>query len=170
LAALQNPDLILLDLNMKGMGGLETLQILREADCDARIIMLTVSNNEVDVVNALRADADGYLLKDTEPEDIVAELHRAAQGHIVLSAGISQLIARSLREDPSAKDTKEAGLTLRENEILKLVAKGMSNKLIARELGIVEGTVKIHVKHILRKLSLRSRVEAAIWAIEHLPD
>ncbi len=162
------PDLILLDLNMKGMDGLTTLRALREGGCEARIVMLTVSNNEADIVGALRAGADGYLLKDMEPEDIVTQLNRAAQGHIVLSDSVSQLIARSLREEVNPKDSDKAGLTARETEILNLIARGMSNKLIARELGIVEGTVKIHVKHILRKLSVRSRVEAAVWAVEHL--
>ena len=169
LALQQKPDLILLDLNMKGMDGLATLKALREAGCEARVIMLTVSDDETDVVSALRAGADGYLLKDMEPEDIVKELNRAGQGHIVLSDSISQLIALSLRTEPSPNDAIEAGLTSRENEILRLIAKGLSNKLIARELGIVEGTVKVHVKHLLRKLSLRSRVEAAVWAVEHLP-
>jgi len=168
LAQKHQPDLILLDLNMKGMDGLATLKALRQSGCEARVIMLTVSNEEGDVVAALRAGADGYLLKDMEPEDIVTELHRAAQGHIVLSDSISQLIALSLREDPSPESAGDAGLTARESEILRLIAKGMSNKLIARELGIVEGTVKVHVKHLLRKLSLHSRVEAAVWAVEHL--
>jgi two-component system, NarL family, nitrate/nitrite response regulator NarL len=168
LAKQHKPDLILLDLNMKGMDGLETLKALRRNECDARIIILTVSDNEEDVVSALRAGADGYLLKDMEPECIAAELHRAAQGHIVLSDYTSQLIARSLREEYAPKDVDQAGLTAREVEILRLVSKGLSNKLIARELGIVDGTVKVHVKHVLRKLSLRSRVEAAVWAVEHL--
>jgi two-component system, NarL family, nitrate/nitrite response regulator NarL len=168
LALAQKPDLILLDLNMKGMDGLATLKALRKEGCEARIVMLTVSNDEADVVNALRAGADGYLLKDMEPEDIARELHRAGKGHIVLSDAISQLIARSLRDEPSPKNIGEAGLTLREGEILQLIAKGLSNKLIARELGIVEGTVKVHVKHLLRKLSLRSRVEAAVWAVENM--
>ncbi|MCP4934439.1 MAG: two-component system response regulator NarL [bacterium] len=168
LALAQNPDLILLDLNMKGMDGLETLKALRSNGGDARVIMLTVSDDESDVVSALRAGADGYLLKDMEPEDIVKELHRAGQGHIVLSDSISQLIALSLRDESAPDDADEAGLTTRETEILMLISTGMSNKLIARELGIVEGTVKVHVKHLLRKLSLRSRVEAAVWAVEHM--
>ncbi len=169
LALRQKPDLVLLDLNMKGMDGLATLKALRSAGCEARVIMLTVSDDEADVVGALRAGADGYLLKDMEPEDIVKELHRAAKGHIVLSDAISQLIALTLREEPAPGNADKAGLTTREIEILMLISKGMSNKLIARELGIVEGTVKVHVKHLLRKLCLRSRVEAAVWAVEHMP-
>ena len=168
LAQSRNPDLILLDLNMKGMDGLQTLKALRKAGSEARIIMLTVSNEERDVVSALQAGADGYLLKDMEPEDLVCELHRAGQGHIVMSDAISQLIALSLRDDPAPRNIDEADLTGREREILGLIAKGMSNKLIGRELDIAEGTVKVHVKHILRKLSLRSRVEAAVWAVEHM--
>ena len=169
LARRRQPDLILLDLNMKGMDGLATLKALRQAGCEARIIMLTVSDNEQDVVAALRAGADGYLLKDMEPEDIIAHLHRAGQGHIVLSESISELIARALRQERPPATFREAGLTARESEILRLISKGMSNKLIARALGIAEGTVKVHVKHLLRKLALRSRVEAAVWAVEHLP-
>jgi len=168
LAKSVHPDLILLDLNMKGMDGLATLKALRAEGCEARIIMLTVSDDEADVVRALQAGADGYLLKDMEPEDLMRELHRAGQGHIVLSDTVSQLIALSLREDRTPHSMDEADLTAREREILQLIAKGMSNKLIGRELDIAEGTVKVHVKHILRKLSLHSRVEAAVWAVEHL--
>ena len=168
LAKSVHPDLILLDLNMKGMDGLATLKALRAEGCEARIIMLTVSDDEADVVSALQAGADGYLLKDMEPEDLMRELHRAGQGHIVLSDTVSQLIALSLREDRTPHSMDEADLTAREREILQLIAKGMSNKLIGRELDIAEGTVKVHVKHILRKLSLHSRVEAAVWAVEHL--
>ncbi len=97
MAKQHKPDLILLDLNFKGLDGLETLKALRRNECDATIIILTVSDNEGDLVSALQAGADGYLLKDMEPECIAAELHRAAQGHILLSDYTSQLFARSLR-------------------------------------------------------------------------
>ncbi len=130
--------------------------------------MLNVSNTESDSDGALRAGADGCLLKDMEPEEIVSQLNRAVQGHIVLSDSASQLIARSLRDEANPKTSDKAGLTARETQILNLVAHGLRNKLIAREPGIVEGTVKIHLKHRLRKLSLRSRVEAVVWAAEHL--
>jgi two-component system nitrate/nitrite response regulator NarL len=160
-----DPDLILLDLNMKGWSGIETLERLRAADLDARIIMLTVSDSEEDVVAALRAGADGYLLKDMEPEDILESLRRATQGRVVISQRLTELLAHALREDPHPRRPDQAGLTPREDEILGLIAKGYSNKLIARDLDLTVGTVKVHVKHLLRKLGLRTRVEAAVWAI-----
>ncbi len=159
------PDLVLLDLNMKGMDGLATLKQLKQADLDARIIMLTVSDNEEDVVAALRAGADGYLLKDMEPEDILERLNQATKGRLAISDNLTELLAHALREEVKPRSTDEAGLTPREQEILELIAKGYSNKLIARELNISVGTIKVHVKHILKKLKLRTRVEAAVWAL-----
>jgi two-component system nitrate/nitrite response regulator NarL len=160
-----DPDLILLDLNMKGWTGIQTLERLRAADLDARIIMLTVSDSEEDVVAALRTGADGYLLKDMEPEDILDCLRRATQGRVVISQRLTELLAHALREDPRPKRPDQAGLTPREEEILALIARGNSNKLIARELDLTVGTVKVHVKHVLKKLGLRTRVEAAVWAV-----
>ncbi len=165
LARETQPDLILLDMNMKGMDGIATLQRLRAQDLDARVIMLTVSDNEEDVVAALRAGADGYLLKDMEPEDILRALQRATAGRLVISERLTELLARALREEPRPQGPTEAGLTPREQEILNLIAKGYSNKLIARDLDLAVGTVKVHVKHILRKLKLKTRVEAAVWAV-----
>ncbi|GAB4291348.1 MAG: two-component system response regulator NarL [Thiohalomonadaceae bacterium] len=160
-----HPDLILLDLNMKGMDGIQTLKALKEADLDARVIMLTVSDHEDNVVAALRAGADGYLLKDMEPEQILERLRQAAAGRLVISDNLTELLARALCEEPHPRDEDAAGLTDRERQILDLVAQGLSNKHIARQLDITEGTVKVHVKHLLKKLNLRSRVEAAVWAV-----
>jgi two-component system, NarL family, nitrate/nitrite response regulator NarL len=162
------PDLITLDLNMQGMDGLETLKIMRDKGVDARIIMLTVSDNDEDVVEAIRCGADGYLLKDMEPEDIIEKLKEATLGKMVLSAKLTEILATALRKPEKAGSRALASLTSREYEILKLIAKGMSNKLIARELDISDGTVKVHVKHFLKKLNLRSRVEAAVWMVNHL--
>lgn len=160
------PDLILLDLNMKGMDGIETLKQIKERQPDARVIMLTVSDNEEDVVAALRAGADGYLLKDMEPEDTLEYLRQAAKGKLVISERLTELLAHALRsEGTHPSDTNQAGLTDREEQILELIAQGLSNKMIARKLDITEGTVKVHVKHLLKKLNLRSRVEAAVWAV-----
>jgi two-component system nitrate/nitrite response regulator NarL len=164
-ATATDPDLILLDLNMKGWSGIQTLERLRSADLDARIIVLTVSDSEEDVVAALRAGADGYLLKDMEPEDILESLRRATQGRVVISERLTELLAHALRQDPRPQRPEQAGLTPREEEILALIARGYSNKLIARELDLTVGTVKVHVKHILKKLALKTRVEAAVWAI-----
>jgi two-component system nitrate/nitrite response regulator NarL len=166
LATELNPDLILLDLNMKGMDGVETLKQIKGAGLEARVIMLTVSDNEDDVVTALRAGADGYLLKDMEPEDTLEYLRQGASGKLVISERLTELLAHALRSEGShPSDAEQAGLTEREYEILQLIAKGLSNKMIARKLDITEGTVKVHVKHLLKKLNLRSRVEAAVWAV-----
>lgn len=167
LVAEHAPDLVLLDLNMRGMDGLETLQRIKASGCDARVIMLTVSDNETDVVAALRAGADGYLLKDMEPEEILQQLTDAAGGHLAVSPRLTELLARALRQDPHPRDPESAQLTEREAQILRLVSAGKSNKMIARSLDITEGTVKVHVKNLLKKLNLRSRVEAAVWAVEH---
>jgi two-component system, NarL family, nitrate/nitrite response regulator NarL len=167
IVALTDPDLILLDLNMKGLDGLETLKRLRELDPEVRVVMLTVSDNEEDVVAALRAGADGYLLKDMEPEEILGGLARVTQGRLVLSDRLVELVARALRAEPSPTRPSEAGLTPREEEILALLEKGYSNKLIARDLDLTVGTVKVHIKHILKKLRLKTRVEAAVWAVQN---
>ncbi|MEJ1355560.1 MAG: two-component system response regulator NarL [Candidatus Sedimenticola sp. (ex Thyasira tokunagai)] len=161
------PDFILLDINMKGMGGLETLKAIKDARVESRVLMLTVSDNEEDVISALRNGADGYLLKDMEPEDILACLKKAAESTIVINERLTQLLAHSLREDKlTERNVGYADLTEREREILDLIASGMSNKLIAQTLHITEGTVKVHVKHLLKKLGLHSRVEAAVWALK----
>jgi len=162
------PDLLLLDLNMKEMSGLEVLREVRRADIDARVVMVTVSDAEEDLVAALRAGADGYLLKDMEPESMIAALQAAAAGRIVVSDELTHLMAAALRRHPRPASATAAGLTDQELRILERIAEGLSNKLIARDLEIAEGTVKVHVKHILRKLELRSRVEAAVWAVGHL--
>lgn len=164
---LTNPDLVLLDLNMKGLGGLETLKHLREQNPEVRVVMLTVSDSEEDVVAALRAGADGYLLKDMEPEEILSGLMRATQGRLVLSDRLVDLIAQALRDEQTPARPSEAGLTPREEEILALLERGCSNKLIARDLNLTVGTVKVHVKHILKKLRLKTRLEAAIWAVQN---
>ena len=158
--------MILLDLNMKDMSGIDVLKVLKAADLDARVIMLTVSDHEKDLVAALRAGADGYLLKDMEPEDLVAKLAEAASGKTVLSPVLSGLLVHAMRQESKPKTPDEAGLTEQERKILERIAAGKSNKIIARELNIAEGTVKVHVKHLLKKLNLKSRVEAAVWAVE----
>ncbi len=160
------PDMILLDLNMKDMSGVEVLRQIKALELEARVIMLTVSDAEADLVASLRAGADGYLLKEMEPEDLLAKLQTAAAGQMPLTDRLAGLLAHSLRGDGRPRPVDEAGLTEQERRILDLIAAGKSNKLIARELDITEGTVKVHVKHLLRKLNLRSRVEAAVWAIE----
>lgn len=165
-----DPDLILLDLNMQGMDGMETLKRLREQGVSSRIVMLTVSDSDEDVLEAISRGADGYLLKDMEPEELLEQIEKALSGKMVLSESVTRVLANAIRQPTqlSRQDSgKLDGLTGREREILNLIAKGLSNKLIARELDISDGTVKVHVKHLLKKLGLRSRVEAAVWMINH---
>ena len=171
LAGELDPDLILLDLNMPGMDGLETLKRLRQEGFAGRIVMFTVSDHEEDVVAALRAGADGYLLKDMDPDDMIRQLRQAALGRMVISERLTALLAEALRSQRSQPATPDIhSLTQREREILRELAAGLSNKLIARQLDITEGTVKVHVKHLLKKLNLRSRVEAAVWAVQEGVD
>ncbi len=159
------PDLILLDLNMQGMDGLDTLRMLRASGVDSRVIMLTVSDNEADVVNCFRAGADGYLLKDMEPEDILEKVKQATLGRMAISERLTEILAVALRK-PGDRDTDPStSLTSREYEILTRIAEGHSNKVIARDLDISDGTVKVHVKHILKKMGMKSRVEAAVWLV-----
>ncbi len=159
-----HPDMILLDLNMKDMNGVEVLKAIKDEGLDSRVIMLTVSDQAEDLIAALQAGADGYLLKDMEPEDLMQQLAEAARGKITISERLTQLLVSSLREKSRPTSLADAGLTEQENRILDHLVDGKSNKLIARDMGIAEGTVKVHVKHLLKKLNLRSRVEAAVWA------
>jgi two-component system nitrate/nitrite response regulator NarL len=169
LAKQLKPDLILLDINMKGMSGLETLKMIKREEVNSLILMLTVSDNEEDVLSALRAGAEGYLLKDMEPEDMLEMINKALQGTLVISERLTQLLAKALREEDKRSENSElTPLTSREQEILEQIANGMSNKRIARALDISEGTVKVHVKHLLKKLNLHSRTEAAVWALRRL--
>lgn len=120
LAAALDPDMILLDLNMKGMNGLDTLRALREAGVDARIVVFTVSDDKGDVVNVLRAGADGYLLKDMEPERLLEHIRQAATGQMTLSPQLTQILAQALRGDDRSKSLDE--LTERERQILRQIA------------------------------------------------
>ncbi|MDR7344926.1 two-component system nitrate/nitrite response regulator NarL [Pantoea alhagi] len=167
LAEQLDPDLILLDLNMPGTNGLETLDLLRRIDLSGRIVVFTVSNDEEDVVSALKRGADGYLLKDMEPEELLTALHQAAAGQLVLSETLTSVLISSLRETPPATQRDLQQLTRREQDILRQIARGLPNKTIARKLNITESTVKVHVKHLLKKLQLKSRVEAAVWYLQN---
>ena len=160
-----DPDLVLLDLHMAGMDGIETLKAIRDAGLDCRVVILTVSDSADDLVAAIRAGADGYLIKDMEPEDLLGAIDQALNGQTVIGERLSGMLARAIRDETSAKQRDAAALTDREKEILKGLAQGLSNKLIARELAIAEATVKVHVKSLLKKLGFRSRLEAAVWAV-----
>ncbi len=163
LAEQTQPDLVLLDLNMRGMDGLETLRRFKQTDLLTRYVILTVSDSEDDLMEALKIGADGYLLKDMEPEDLRANLMKASVGVTVLQDSLTQVLKQALSEPDTKVNQADAGLTDRENEILDCLAEGMNNKNIARKLGISDTTVKVHIKNILRKLNLTSRLEAAVW-------
>lgn len=165
-----DPDLILLDLNMPGMNGFETLDQLRLRSLSGRIVVFSVSNYSDDLVTALKRGADGYLLKDMEPEELLSSLKQAAAGKMVLSPALTPILAESLREDRSEGERDIEQLTPRERDILKLIAQGLSNKMIARKLDITESTVKVHVKHLLKKMKLKSRVEVAVWVHQQRVD
>jgi len=166
-------DLILLDVKMPGMNGIDTLKQLRASGVKAPVVMLTMSREDADLSAALRAGAQGYLLKDIEPEELVPALEAALQGSNVVARELVGSLARLVRGDAGPERAAPrpaapfAELTPRELEILECIADGSSNKMIARDLQITDGTVKLHVKAILRKLGLRSRVEAAVSAVEH---
>jgi two-component system nitrate/nitrite response regulator NarL len=161
------PDIVLIDLNMKGMNGLETLRRFKATNLNARYIVLTVSDAEDDLLEALRAGADGYLLKDMEPEDLCANLYKASTGITVLQDSLTEVLKNALLDPSLKKTTSEVALTERESEILECLASGMNNKTIARKLGISDTTVKVHIKNLLRKLNLTSRLEAAVWKHQH---
>lgn len=167
LAQQHDPDLILLDLNMPGLNGLDTLTRLREAPLSGRVVVFSVSDEEEDVVSALQRGADGYLLKDMEPEALLKALHQAAAGQIVLSEALTPILVTWLRDARPARPRDITQLTRREREILQLISDGMTNKAIARKLTISESTVKVHVKYLLKKMNLKSRLEAAVWALQH---
>ncbi|MFZ3184103.1 MAG: two-component system response regulator NarL [Pseudomonadales bacterium RIFCSPLOWO2_12_59_9] len=158
------PQLILLDNNMPLLNGIETLKRLRQIGYSGKVLLFTVSDAEKDVRDALRFGADGYLLKDMEPEKLIQQVRQALLGELVISPGLTRVLAQALREPQAANQVE---LTEREQQVLRMIAGGNSNKMIGRKLGITEGTVKVHVKNLLHKLGLRSRVEAAVWAMSH---
>ena len=163
-----SPDIVLLDMRMPNISGLEVLKQLQQNKFEAPIVMLTTSNDERDLVEALRNGAKGYLLKDMEPDDVVAALREIVKGETVVAPNLTQILARVVKGEPilESEPSPIDDLTPREAEILSLLAEGQSNKVIARNLGISDGTVKLHVKAILRKLNIHSRVEAAVIAVE----
>lgn len=162
------PDIVLLDMRMPNISGLEVLKQLQQINFSSPIAMLTTSNDERDLVEALRNGAKGYLLKDMEPDDVVAALREIVKGETVVAPNLTQILARVVKGEPilETEPSPIDDLTPREAEILSLLAEGQSNKVIARNLGISDGTVKLHVKAILRKLNIHSRVEAAVIAVE----
>ncbi len=166
------PDVILLDNHLPGVNGVDALPALREAAPQARLIMLTISEDGEDLAAALRAGASGYLLKTMEGEALSRAIHRAMRGEPVVADEMTGKLVEVFRQSaapapPTAEPAPQNGvLSPRETDILRGIARGDSNKVIARDLGIAETTVKIHVQHILRKLGVSSRVQVAVIAVE----
>jgi two-component system nitrate/nitrite response regulator NarL len=159
------PDVVLLDLHMPGISGLDAIDAIRKDSPGSRVVMLTVSEDAADLLAALRSGASGYLLKNIDGEFLVDAIRRAADGDAVISPEMTQTLVQEVRT--RAEPAPDAVLSPREREIVLHIARGASNKEIARALDVAESTVKIHVQHILRKLNLTSRVQAAIWAVEN---
>jgi two-component system nitrate/nitrite response regulator NarL len=163
LAETLKPDIVLMDLN--GGGDFEALLRIKRASDDTKVVVLTASDAERDVLRAVRAGVKGYLLKGSQPDEILKKLRLAWRGNTVFTETLMDLLLNAMRDGAPSVRTDPDSLTAREKQILELIAGGQSNKNIARELNISDGTVKVHVKNILRKLNLKSRLEAAVWAL-----
>lgn len=161
------PDVILLDLHMPGVSGRDAVRTLSEELPGTRVLMLTVSEDADDLLDTLHAGAAGYLLKNIDAEYFVDAIRRAAGGDSVVSPEMTGKLVAGLKRAAAAPVPEKDLLSAREREILAALARGASNKEIAREFDLAESTVKIHVQNILRKLNLTSRVQAAVYAVEH---
>lgn len=158
------PDLLIVDLRMKPLDGISLIQLLRAEGVTIPAVMLTMSDSETDLTNAIRAGVRGYLLKDMAPDDVVDAIRRVAGGELVVAPTMTLKLIEMLRGDQPEQEPKNSLklLTEREREILQLLSRGESNKAIAQNLKISYDTVKQHVRHILNKLNLSSRVKAAV--------
>jgi two-component system nitrate/nitrite response regulator NarL len=163
------PDLMVLDLRLTKTDGLSVLRNIRAEGCEVPVVILTMSDSEDDMSAALRAGVRGYLLKDMEPEEVIDAIGRAARGEMVVASSMMLKFAQILQSGPkgSAMNSMVASLTERERQVLDHLASGQSNKVIAKALDISHNTVKLHVRHIMDKLNLRSRVEAAVFSFEY---
>lgn len=167
------PDLLLLDLQMPDTSGLDVLKHIRAYDDELKIIILTACEDQEKLLTALRYGANGYLQKDTPPDEILAQLLAVAAGKVALNDDAVAALAGHIRERHSEQTHQVnavfSEMTERERETLSCIARGLNNKLIARELGISDGTVKVYVKNLLRKVNAHSRLELAAWAHKNLP-
>ena len=161
------PDVVLMDLNMSGLSGLEAMQLIVEDMPEVAVLMLTVSEEAEDLSTALKNGARGYLLKNIEADYLTLAIKKAAAGESVIAESMTEKLIMQFRNgmNPPPSPVKEK-LTARERETMVCVARGESNKEIARTLNVAESTVKIHVQNILKKLSLSSRVQIAVYAVE----
>ena len=157
------PDVVLMDLVMPGMGGVEAIRGLREARPEARVLVLTSFLDDEKLFPAVRAGAAGYLLKDVEPAELVRAIRTVDDGEALLHPAVAARLMEEFAE--TERPAAEEALTAREREVLQLIARGLPNKLIARDLEIAEKTVKTHVSSILSKLGLTDRTQAALYAV-----
>ena len=157
------PDVVLMDLVMPGGGGVEAIRALREARPEARVLVLTSFLDDDKVFPAVRAGAAGYLLKDVEPAELVRAIRTVDDGEALLHPAVAARLMEEISE--TERPAAEEALTAREREVLELIARGLPNKLIARDLEIAEKTVKTHVSSILSKLGLTDRTQAALYAV-----
>lgn len=162
------PNVVLLDLHMPGVSGLEAVKVIAEEMPAVRILMLTVSEDAEDLMEALRSGASGYLLKNIETDVLVDAIRRTAQGDSVVSQQMTAKLIQGVRTPPRVDPVVERDrFSPRERDILSCLAQGASNKEIARNLDLAESTVKIHVQNIFKKLNMSSRVQVALYAVEH---
>lgn len=188
------PELVLLDLNLPDISGLTLLQQVKQFNPDTTVVMITASEQDSDLFQALSLGANGYLMKDTAPDEMLERIRQALDGQVALNEHSVTLLAQSLQQQPASAHSSlppaasehvaleavepfttrsttspQVDLTARERQTLALISQGLNNKLIARELGISDGTVKVYVKSLLRKINLHSRLELAAWVHKN-PD
>jgi len=162
------PDVVVMDLNMPGMGGVEATRHIAAIAPLTRVVVLTISDEDTDVLDAIMAGACGYLLKDSSITELLAGIEAASKGESLISPGIAAKVLQRIRAtsaQPEIADTIKSELSDREIEVLKLIANGKDNALIAAELHISPKTVKNHISNILMKLQIDNRIQAAVYAV-----
>jgi two-component system, NarL family, response regulator LiaR len=164
-AARLTPDVILMDLVMPKLDGVAAMRRLREFAPTARVVVLTSFLEDERLLPAIQAGASGYLLKNTEPAELARALRAAYAGEAIIDPTVAARLVRALTDDPRTARDERDQLTRREREVLELIVRGRSNKRIALELGIAEKTVKTHVGHLLAKLGVTDRTQAALLAV-----